>query len=131
MTEDQIRAMYDFDKSIHNSDRRKAVHTQRLDMYALDGDADEGQNPLLEKFADKLTEELDITIASRFAWVEDISDERLVVALKSLCEQDLELLTAVWIDGYTLEDMSSVMGIHKSSISRRLKRIKKNILTFF
>ena len=68
MTDEQIQAMYDFDNRAYNSERRNANHTQRLDISALDNESDDGLNPLLDKFADKLSVELDTSAVSRFAW---------------------------------------------------------------
>ena len=49
MTEEQIQAMYDYDLSVLNGNRREARHTQKLDLKAFDEkDTDDGQNPFNE-----------------------------------------------------------------------------------
>lgn len=125
MTDEQIQAMYDYDKSIHNSNRRKAIHTQRLDLCALDGEADDGQNPLIEKFADKLTVELDISEVSRFAWLEEIEDDGVVRIIKNLPMQDIELLTKIVVDKFTLTEIARMENITQQAVSKKFQKIKK------
>lgn len=127
MTEEQIKAMYEYDLSVFRKNRIEAIHTQRLDLDAFDDDSatDEGQNPLLLKFADKLTVELSITHTSRYAWVEDVENEKLAKGLKSLKKKDLELLTLWLVDGYSQSEIAQLMGVNRKAINNRICRIKK------
>lgn len=127
MTEEQIKAMYEYDLSVFRKNRIEAIHTQRLDLDAFDDDSatDEGQNPLLLKFADKLTVELSITHTSRYAWVEDVENEKLAKGLKSLKKKDLELLTLWLVDGYSQSEIAQLMGVNRKAINNKICRIKK------
>lgn len=127
MTEEQIKAMYEYDLSVFRKNRIEAIHTQRLDLNAFDDDSatDEGQNPLLLKFADKLTVELSITHTSRYAWVEDVENEKLAKGLKSLKKKDLELLTLWLVDGYSQSEIAQLMGVNRKAINNKICRIKK------
>jgi len=129
MTEEQIKAMYEYDLSVFRKNRIEAIHTQRLDLDAFDDDSatDEGQNPLLLKFADKLTVELSISNTSRYAWVEDVENEKLAKALKQIRKSDLELLTLWLVDRYSITEIAQLIGVDKSNISRRITKLK----TFF
>ena len=127
MTEEQIKAMYEYDLSVFRKNRIEAIHTQRLDLDAFDDDSatDEGQNPLLLKFADKLTVELSISNTSRYAWVEDVENEKLAKGLKSLKKKDLELLTLWLVDGYSQSEIAQLMGVNRKAINNKICRIKK------
>ena len=127
MTEEQIKAMYEYDLSVFRKNRIEAIHTQRLDLDAFDDDSatDEGQNPLLLKFADKLTVELSITHTSRYAWVEDVENEKLAKGLKSLKKKDLELLTLWLVDGYSQSEIAQLMDVNRKAINNKICRIKK------
>ena len=126
MTEEQIKAMYEYDLSVFRKNRIEAIHTQRLDLDAFDDDSatDEGQNPLLLKFADKLTVELSITHTSRYAWVEEVENEKLAKGLKSLKKKDLELLTLWLVDGYSQSEIAQQMGVNRKAINNKICRIK-------
>ena len=132
MTEEQIKAMYEYDLSVFRKNRIEAIHTQRLDLDAFDDDSatDEGQNPLLLKFADKLTVELSITHTSRYAWVEDVENEKLAKGLKLLKRADLELLTLWLVDRYSQREIGELMGVTEVAISKRIAKLKKFLKEF-
>ena len=132
MTEEQAQAMYDYDLSVLNGNRREAIHNQRLDLQAFDNEnSDDGQNPLLEKFADKLTVEIDRNDVNRYAWVDEIENERLGIALKSMPQDYIELLTEIVIEGKTQKEIAQECGVVKSAISNKMKRIEKIIRESF
>lgn len=122
--------MYDYDLAMLNGYRREARHTQKLDLSAFDDELDEGKNPLLDKFAKALTVEIDRNDVNRYAWIDEIEDERVAAALKRLNESDTEFITLLIVDGYTQDELASKYGVHKSNISRRYTRIKNFIKSF-
>ncbi len=131
MTEEQVQSMYEFGKSVINGNQREARHTQRLDLQAFDEDEpDDGQNPLLDKFADRLTVELDLSSVSRYSWIEEISEDRLAAALKSMPQDYIELLTEIVIDGYTQSDIAKLHNVCRTAITNKVARIKKIIEKF-
>ena len=50
MTEEQIQALYAFDREWYKSRRREAVHTQRLDIQTSEDEDINKDNPLYKKF---------------------------------------------------------------------------------
>ena len=50
MTEDQIQALYAFDREWYKSCRREAVHTQQLDIQTSEDEDINKDNPLYKKF---------------------------------------------------------------------------------
>ncbi len=131
MTEEQAQAMYDYDLSVLNGNRREAIHNQRLDMQAFDDEnSDYGQNPLLDKFLYALTTEIDRNDANRYAWVDEIENERLGIALKSMPQDYIELLTEIVIDGYTHSEIAEKHNVCRTAITNKIARVKKIIEKF-
>ncbi len=133
MPEEQAQAMYDYDLATLNGYRREARHTQRLDLQAFDDDEelDDGKNPLLDKFGEALTVELDLSSVSRYSWIEEIENEGLAAALKSMPQDYIELLTELVIDRKTQVEIAKDRGVVKSAITNKMKRIEKIIRKSF
>ena len=60
---------------------------------------------------------------SRFAWIGEIENERLLAALESLSENDLKLLTLYVYEGYTESEISKVFSISQPAIHKRIEKI--------
>ncbi|MCM1221026.1 MAG: sigma-70 family RNA polymerase sigma factor [Lachnospiraceae bacterium] len=131
MTEEQIKTMYKFDKTFYNERRREAVHTQELDIQAFDDDGeDELRNSLLDKFMDKLSVTDKHFQDERYGWIENIENERLCIALKSLPDADKELLTKYIVDGLSQTEIAKKEGVVKVVICKKIKRIKTFLKNF-
>ena len=130
MSEEKIKALYEYDLTDFNSNRRFITHTQSINLADLeadeDGNAESGRNPLFEKFRDVLSvdnsEEL---LQSRHDWVEKIDDPKLAKKLKKLSHDDLELLTLFAFDGYSQNEIAAFFSVSQQAISKRINRIKK------
>ena len=90
MTEEQIQALYAYDCKWYRGRRREALHTQRLDIQTSEDEDINKDNPLYKKFIEKLAVEDNHANYSRYGWLEEIEDERLYVAIKSLTEKEKE-----------------------------------------
>ena len=66
---------------------------------------------------------------SRFTWIGEIEDERLLSALEKLKEEDLKILTLYAYDGYTVTEISKVLRCSQPTISIKIKRITKFLKT--
>lgn len=130
MTEEQIRAMYDFDLAAFNSERAFRTHNQPLLEQALDKfDCEESDNALLNKNMDALCVTIDDSgYHSRYWWLEEISNAELAAELKILSAEDLKLLTRFVFEQVTQKELAAIYGVSQQSISLRLKKIK-NILS--
>ena len=109
MSEEAIQAMYEFDLSVLNSERAYAANTVAV------GDSYNDNNA--RKAADLKQYEAAITVTdtyhetkSRFGWIGEIENERLLSALEKLSEDDLKLLTLCTYEGYTVTEISKVLG---------------------
>ena len=125
MTEEQIQVMYDYDLSVYRNKRNEAMHTQALDFAAVEAGDKELENPLYKKFSDKLSVTVDFAEASRYAWIDEIGNERYAKALRALPQKDLELITMLVMDRYSQTEVAKKLGIHRSNVTRRIERLKK------
>lgn len=124
MTEEQTQAMYDFDLDVFNGKRREAEHTQTLDFAAVEAEDKELQNPLYKKFSDKLSVTMNFADASRYAWIDEIEDEKLSAAIKNLSVAQIELLTEMVMSDKTASEIAREQRVSQQAISKKLKKIR-------
>ena len=131
MTEEQIKEMYEFDLEQYKSDRRYHMHTQPFTSSDFDdGEDDDSESTLLNKFFDELTLTIDSrSEQSRYWWIEEIDNTKLAETIKTLSPEQIELLTLVVIDGYGQTEIAEIMGVSQSAISQRSSTIKKILKT--
>ena len=127
MTEEQIKAMYEFDLEQYKSDRRYYSHTQSFVPDDFDEDDDDDEKlSIFDKFKDVLTTSIEESgNKSRYWWFEEIDNPDLVRNIKSLSTEQLELLTFVVIDGYGQAEIAELMRVSQSAISQRIATIRK------
>ena len=125
MTEESIEAMYQYDLQQFNADRAYARHNCPLNLsHELIGEDDEFENPFLEKHFEQFTTTYDkLGTHSRYWWLEELDDERLVTALPLLSPEDKELLTLYFVERFTVREITKKIGKQKSVVSERLLRI--------
>ena len=72
MTEEQIRSLYEFDREVHRSSRRYAMHTQPLEPADYDPETDDLEKmPQFGKSGERLTcTDPNAAEHTRFWWVE-------------------------------------------------------------
>ena len=109
MSKEAIQAMYEFDLDVLNGERAYDANT----VAVCDGDDDKDAR----KAADFKQYEAAITVTdtyhetkSRFGWIGETENERLLSALEKLSEDDLKLLTLYTYEGYTVTEFSKVLG---------------------
>ena len=122
MSEEAIQAMYEFDLGVLNSERAYDANT----VAVCDGEDDVDAR----KTADLKQYEAAITVTdtyretkSRFAWIGEIEDERLLSALENLSEDDLKLLTLYAYEGYNESEISKVFNVSQPAIHKRIMKI--------
>ncbi len=99
-------------------------------MPSFDNTA-ESYSPLLKKYQDSIsvTESYHET-KSRFSWIGKIENEELLSALENLSDTDLKLLTLYVYEGYTVTEISKVLGVSQPTISIKIKRITNFLKKF-
>ena len=123
MTEEAIQKMYDYDRQQFNSERTFIERTQEFTAPAYESSEEEA-SPLMLRYQDAITvTDTYHETKSRFAWIGEIENERLLSALENLSEDDLKLLTFYAYEGYTVTEISKVLGVSQPTISIKIKRI--------
>ena len=130
MTEEAIQKMYDYDRLQFNSERTFIERTQEFTAPAYESSEEEA-SPLMLRYQDAITvTDTYHETKSRFAWIDEIENERLLSALENLSEDDLKLLTFYAYEGYTVTEISKVLGVSQPTISIKIKRITNFLKKF-
>ena len=130
MTEYAIQKMYDYDRQQFNSERTFVERTQEFTAPAYEGSEEEA-SPLMLRYQEvTTTTDTYHETKSKFAWIGEIENERLLSALENLSEDDLKLLTLYAYEGYTVTEISKVLGVSQPTISIKIKRITKFLKKF-
>ena len=128
MSEEAIQEMYEFDFKEFNRRRAAAKWEQPFTGDTDTGDEDE--SPLLLKFSEQLSKNDDyFSEASRFSWMEQISDEALYVKLRQLPGRDKELLTLLAFEEYTKTEIARILGKAPSTITRNVTKLGKYLFS--
>ncbi len=108
MSEDAIQSMYEFDLSVLNSERAYAANTVQS-VIAIMTMTQEKQLMLKQYGAAITVTDTYHETKSRFGWIGEIENERLLSALESLSELDLKILTLYVYAGYTESEIASAL----------------------
>ena len=130
MSIEAIQAMYEYDLSVFNAARSYQNHTQEITAPSFE-QGEESYSPLMNKYQEAIsvTEHYRET-KSRFTWIGEIENERLLSALENLSDADLNLVTMYAYEGYTVTEISKVLGVAQPTISIKIKRITKFLKNF-
>ena len=130
MSIEVIQAMYEYDWSVFNATRSYQNHTQEIAAPSFE-QGEEAYSPLMNKYKEaiSITEHYRET-KSRFTWIGEIEDERLLSALENLSDADLELITLYAYEEYDTVEISKVFGTTKQNISKKIRRITNFIKNF-
>ena len=130
MTEDAIQKMYGYDRQQFNAERTHLERTQELSTDTFECSEDEN-SPLMKQYREVTTvTDTYHETKSGFAWIGEIENERLLSALENLSEDDLKLLTLYAYEGYTVTEISKVLGVSQPTISIKIKRITNFLKKF-
>ena len=130
MTEDAIQKMYDYDRQQFNAERAHLERTQELSTDTFECSEDEN-SPLMKRYREVTTvTDTYHETKSRFTWIGEIEDERLLSALENLKDEDLEIITMYAYEGYDITEISKVYGVSRPTISIKIKRITNFLKNF-
>ena len=129
MSKEAIQAMYEFDLGVLNSERAYDANT----VAVCDGEDDVDAR----KAADLKQYEAAITVTdtyretkSRFTWIGEIENERLLAALENLSELDLKTLTLYVYAGYTESEIAMTLESKRITIHKRIERMTMFLKNF-
>ena len=123
MSIEAIQTMYEYDWSVFNAARSYQNHTQEIAAPSFE-QGEEAYSPLMNKYQEaiSITEHYRET-KSRFTWIGEIENERLLSALENLSEDDLKLLTLYAYEGYNESEISKVFNVSQPAIHKRIMKI--------
>ena len=122
--------MYDYDRQQFNSERTFIERTQEFTAPAYESSEEEA-SPLMLRYQEAVTTtDTYHETKSKFAWIGEIENERLLSALENLSEDDLKLLTFYAYEGYTVTEISKVLGVSQPTVSIKIKRITNFLKKF-
>ena len=123
MSSKAIQAMYDYDLSVFNAARSYQNHTQEIATPSFEQN-EEAYSQLMNKYQEAISvTEHYCETRSRFTWIGEIENERLLSALESLSELDLKILTLYVYDGYTESEIARALESKRITIHKRIERI--------
>ncbi len=128
MSQEAIDAMREFDWDVFKANRIEALHTQSMNPpEGSNGeDGDGAELFILKKYFEQFTSQYDTYgTHSRYWWLEEIEDERLLPGIAKLTEGDKELLTLYYVEQLNLVEVAEKLGIKKSTVGYRLKMLVK------
>ena len=130
MSSEAIQAMYDYDWSVFNANRSYQNHTQEMAAPSFE-QSEESYSPLMDKYREAIsvTDTYHET-KSRFTWIGEIENERLLSALESLSELDLKILTLYAYAGYTESEIASALESKRITIHKRIERMTMFLKNF-
>lgn len=124
MSEEAIQEMHDFDWEQFKASRIYALHTQELDDIETTINGDEHENLFVKRYEDRFTTDYDsLGGHSRFWWMEEISLPQVSKILCSLSEEEKNLMTLYFADGFTQAECASILHISQRSVCNYLNRI--------
>lgn len=124
MTLEAIQLLYEFDLEFFRSQRTYENHTQAMPSEYI-GDDESEYSTLFHKFKNSAVSFDEKDFPGRYAWVDAIEDQRLVLALRQLPDEDLELLTFLVLEEHSQCELAQKWGWSQKAVSRRFLKIKK------
>ncbi len=130
MSIEVIQAMYEYDWSVFNAARSYQNHTQEITAPSFE-QGEESYSPLMNKYQEavSVTDTYRET-KSRFAWIGEIKNERLLAALENLSELDLKILTLYVYAGYTESEIAMALESKRITIHKRIERMTMFLKNF-
>ncbi len=122
MEESDIARMKEFDWEWFCSRRTYENHNQALPD---EEDIEAGRTLLFQKFPELSADFEQQEFTDRYAWLQEIEDEKLYQRLCRLGEKDLELLTLIVMESYTQAEVAKLWGCSRSAITQKVKKIQK------
>ena len=126
MSEDAIQTLHAFDWEQFKSERRYVNHTQELPSDEL---LEWMSYRVHNIYASVRTDISDDCLSARHDWIEHLDTPMLVLQLRQLSKEDIELLTLL-LDGYTQREIADILGCTQPNIAQKMRRIKKILKIF-
>ena len=131
MGEEMIREMHEFDYEQFKKQRTFCLHNQFMETSGKDSETTTDDfNALMYRFLSEFSVEINLSEAGRYAWIEEIKNTLLYECLCSMNESDLEIVTMLIVEGYSVVEIADLKKVSHQAISKKWNRIQKNIKKF-
>ena len=117
MSNKQIRKMMEFDYNQLKQERVYREHNQMMPEATYE----DGTNSLMVKFEESFAVE-DEHFERGHDWIENLDDMELLAKIKTLSDEQLELMTSLAFKEITQRKMAEIAGVSPAAISKRLKK---------
>lgn len=134
MTEEQIKAMYEFDLEQYKSDRRYYSHTQPLEVQEMNDEGDEVEDSFVRQFIDAFStsdEDEYFRSSDRYGWINGIENTLLSEAIREMDPDEIEIITLHVYEGYDFYETADIMGMTYKQVWYRWKKIAEKISELF
>lgn len=122
MSPEAVQEMNEYDWSVFKAGRVEALHTQELDLG--EHEDEDWESPLYKNYREVCSCEYDVFGShSRYWWLEEIENPCLTAGIRGLSLDDKELLTQYIVERKTEEEIAAVLGVHRTTVCRRLQKI--------
>ena len=131
MSDEAIEEMYRFDRDVFNRDRAFIEH-KHISPSPNNGYSDEDDEEDYEEPAFAVSDESSPE-HSRYWWIEEIENPMLATYIKSLSQEEIELITLYYFEGFSQSEIAKRMGKSQQAVSKRIakfEKIKNNIKNF-
>lgn len=125
MSDKAIEELYDFDWSWFRMRRNYENRLQAMPDENIDEQNAETRSNLFQRFTALSTSIDEMELSGRYAWIDTISDDALSKKLRTLSDDELEILTLWALEGYTQCEIARKMHCSQNAISKRLIKIKR------
>lgn len=130
MPEDKMEALHRFLLDELNSNRRHYTHTISYDSLQFsDGSmANEEQSPLYKDYLKEFSApQEEISEWHYMAWLDDIDTPEITEWLRTLCDEDILLLTLLVANDLKQTEAAKILKKHDAAISRKIKKLRKDL----
>ena len=129
MPEEAIKELYEFDLMTFKSNRRFRLHNCSFAEYEeKDIDAYE-KSPMMKRFREALSTEMEISFSMNrsFGWIDEMDGEWLTYALRSLSEEEKEVLTLLMEEEFSRNEVAKKLGKVPTWVTWKKKAIREKL----
>lgn len=133
VSEEWIEYIHRLDLDDLNNERKFYQHTVFIESAKFSDDkyADESNSRLYKKYQEQLqAPEVRIYDLEHGSWPKYVDTPELVEWLKTLNPQDIDLLTYQIQDGLIQTDIARLLKVSDAAISKKMKRLRKDLEKF-
>lgn len=128
MPNEDIQTMKEFDLEYFRLNRNTVLHTcdlQDNEVLEDNGNDDFGNIDFNKIEYATINEQEKVETHSRFWWIERLESKELIIAIKNLSQEELEIIDLRVFREFSLKEISELKGIPYRTIKYKFAKIKK------